>query len=268
MPIRNAMGPALAGFVFFCAFPAHAEDLKPICSDRPGRGAVACTVDPGHWQAELSLWDATFQHRAGVTIDVIQAANPTIKYGLSDSADIEASMALYQSVRVHDGSGSRTASGVGDLFLRAKWNPNGGENGDFVWLFDPFIKLPTAGRDLGNGEVEGGLMVPMTWTFGGNWALVSTPEVDLLLNGSGAGYHGELLDVIGLCRDIGSGLNLAVEVWTSQNLDPQGTQSQYGIGPRLAWLSDPNDQFDAGLAVGLNRPTPDLELYVGFSRRF
>jgi len=266
--IKKIAGPAFAGFVGLCALPALAEDLKPICSDRPGRGTGACTVEEDHWQVELGLWDSTFQRRSGVTTDLMQAAYPAIKYGISDNADIEASMALYQSVRVHDASGSQTGSGVGDLFLHAKWNLTGGEESKFVSILDPFVKLPTAGRDLGNGAAEAGLLIPMSWDFGGGWSLESTPEADYLLNESGSGYHGAVIDVIGLGRDIEGGFNLGVEIWTSQNFDPAGTQSQYSFGPTIAWQPDIDDQLDGGFAAGLNRATPDLELYVGFSRRF
>ena len=271
MPVvtRKFLALALAGFVVLCALPAGAEDLKPLCSDRPGKGTGACTVEDGHWQVELGLWDGTFQHRAGVTTDVTSAANPAVKYGISDSVDIEASMAFYQSVRIHDASGAETDSGVGDLILRAKWNPNGGgEEEAFTWILDPFVKLPTASRGLGNGQVEAGLLVPMAYELGDSWALDSTPEADFLLNGTGSGYHAAIVDVIGIGRDIPGGFNLGVEIWTSQNFDPAGTVSQYSFGPELAWQPNPNNQFDGGFAVGLNRQTPDLELYVGFSRRF
>jgi hypothetical protein len=265
---RKFLPTLFAGLVVLWAFPAYAEEMKPLCSDRPGRGTGACTVENGHWQVELGLWDATFQRRAGVTTGVTSAANPVVKYGASDTVDIEASMALYQSVRVHDALGSQTDSGVGDLLLHAKWNPAGGGGETFTWILDPFVKLPTASRGLGNGAVEAGLLVPLAYEFGGGWALDSTPEADLLLNEAGSGYHAAIVNVIGLGRDIAGGFNLGMEVWTSQNFDPAGTVSQYSFGPDLAWQPNPNSQFDGGFAVGLNRQTPDLELYVGFSRRF
>lgn len=266
--ITTMVGAAFAALAGLLALPAQAEEMKPICSDRPGRGTGACTVEDGHWQVELGLWDTSFQHRGGLTTDVTQAADPVIKYGLGDQVDLEASIALYQSVRLHDALGTRTASGVGDLFLHAKWNPEGGEDHKFTWILDPYLKLPTAGRDLGNGEVEAGLLIPMSLELGGGWSLESTPEADYLLNDSGSGYHGALIDVLGVGRDITGGFNIAMEIWTFQNFDPIGTLSQYSLGPTLAWLADNNDQLDGGFAVGLNKATPDLELYVGFSRRF
>ena len=270
MPAANRIASvlAIAAFVILSASSAGAEDLKPICADRPGKGTTACTLEKGHWQTEIGLWDMNFEHRGGVTTNVTAIGNSTIKFGVSGDADLEASMAAYQSVSVHGTAGRRTVGGVGDLFLRAKWNPDGDADGKFAWLLSPYVKLPTANRELGNGEVEAGLLVPMSLDLGGGWTVQSTPESDAFLNASGVGYHANLVDVLGLCYDLGSGFNLGTEIWTDQNFDPIMTKSQYSLDAALAWEPDLNDQLDGGLAVGLNRMTPDLELYVGFSRRF
>jgi Putative MetA-pathway of phenol degradation len=262
------LASALAGLVLSCNLPADAAELKPICADRPGLGTATCIVEQGHWQVEVGLWDASLQHRDGVTADLTVAADPTIKYGISDNADLEASMALYQSMRVHDVSGTRTDSGVSDLLLHAKWNLTPSGEGNFHWILDPFIKLPTAGHELGNERIEAGLLVPMSYEFGNDWSLDSTPEADMLADGNGDGYHTALVDVVGISRDLPGGFSLGAELWTSQDLDPDGTISQYSLGPALAWLLDSNTQMDGGFAVGLNHETPDLELYAGISRRF
>ena len=38
---------------------AVAQDEKPICPDRPGRGTSACTVEAGRAQLVLGLFDDT-----------------------------------------------------------------------------------------------------------------------------------------------------------------------------------------------------------------
>jgi hypothetical protein len=63
-------------------------------------------------------------------------------------------------------------------------------------------------------------------------------------------------------------VTLGAEVWTSQNLDPAGTVSQYSADVDAAWLVNNDTQLDCGLNLGLNRATPDLEVYFGVSRRF
>jgi len=134
-------------------------------------------------------------------------------------------------------------------------------------VLDPFLKLPTATGGLGNGAVEGGFVLPMSYDLGNNWSLAMTPELDLLLNASGSGTHANLVDVVGLGHGFGP-LTLGAELWTSQNLDPLGTVRQYSFDLDAAWLADNDMQLDGGLNIGLNRATPDLEIYFGISRRF
>jgi hypothetical protein len=43
---------------------------------------------------------------------------------------------------------------------------------------------------------------------------------------------------------------------------------QYSFDLDAAWLADNDMQLDGGLNIGLNRATPDLEIYLGVSRRF
>jgi len=145
-------------------------DDKPICPDRPGKGTSPCTLDTGHAQLELGLFDESFQRRSGVTTDSGSAGSLLAKWGVSDRVDVEAGMALYQFQRVHDATGTATASGIGDLFLHAKYNPLT-TDGPFALVLDPFLKLPTAGGGLSNGAVEGGLVAPMSYDLGGNWSL-------------------------------------------------------------------------------------------------
>ncbi len=253
-------------FALFClaALPARADDLAPICPDRPGKGTSPCTVEAGLAQVELGLFDETFQRRSGVTTDTGNAGSTLLRYGVTDRLDLEAGMALFQFQRVHDVTGTVTSQGVGDVLMRAKYNLT---DGPVSFVLDPFVKLPTAGGGLGNGHVEGGLVAPLGYDLGDGWSLGVTPEADLLLDGSGSGYHTAIVNVLGLGKAIGA-LSLGAEIWNSQNLDPAGTVSQVTADLTAAWLLNNDTQLDAGANFGLNRATPDLELYFGISRRF
>src|ERR1051326_2671795 len=200
--------------------PALAQDEKPICPDRPGRGAAPCIVDAGHAQLELGLFDDSFQHRSGVTTDTDNVGSLLAKWGVNERMDVEAGMAFYQTLRVHDASGTTKLNGIGDLFLHAKVNPLSGapenESSPFALALDPFLKLPTATGGLGNGAVEGGFVLPMGYDLGNNWSLAMTPEADIQLNGSGSGHHANLVNVVGLDKSFGP-LTLGAELWTGQN---------------------------------------------------
>ena len=73
--------------------------------------------------------------------------------------------------------------------------------------------------------------------------------------------------MVGIGRSFGK-LTLGAEVWSAQNLDPAGTVSQYSFDLDAAYLIGNNTQIDSGINLGLNRATPDTELYFGLSQRF
>lgn len=58
------------------------------------------------------------------------------------------------------------------------------------------------------------------------------------------------------------------ELWTAQNFDPAGTVQQYSADVAVAHLLIPVWQLDAGGNFGLNRNTPDAQVYLGLSTRF
>lgn len=255
-------------FLCLMAPPAMADDLLPICADRPGRGSSACTVEAGHFQVEAGLYDETFQRRAGVTTNFTVAASPLLKYGVSESLDLEAGISLFQMSRVHDANGTVTGSGIGDLYLHAKWNPLAGQDGPLTFVLDPYLKLPTASGGSGNGRVEGGLVAPVSYDLGSGWSATFTGEGDALANASGQGVHFNASGDAAISRAFANGLTLGADFYAGQNFDPSGTVPQYSFDLSAAYLTDNDTQLDCGVNLGLNRATPDMELYVGVSRRF
>ena len=245
-----------------------AADLRDFCADRPGKNTSPCSLDARSYQLELNGYDQTFLRRGGIATDTLLIFNPTLKYGLNDTLDVEASFAPIQNLRIKTAAGIATTDGHGDLYMRGKWMFTGDGQAGFTAVAEPFVKLATATRGLGNGALEGGAMFPFGYDWGNGWQLSTTPEADGLLNASGHGHHAQLVDAIELNHDLPGGFTLGAEVWTSQNIDPAGMVSQYSADFDLAWLTDKNTQLDGGVNFGLNRATPDVEIYVGISRRF
>ena len=245
--------------------------LRALCPDRPSKGTSACTVDQGHLQLETDLFNATYDRSGGVSTAVYLFTNPTLKFGVTDTFDIEANIAPYIRVTTHDHqTGARTtASGIGDLYLRAKLNIAGNSGGSFGLAVEPYVKAPTAPLGVGDGAWEGGAVVPISYNLPHGWSLGVTPEVDVLLDASGSGRHVAVQLPIGLGHAIGP-LSGTVELWTSQAFDPSGTTRQYSLDFAVAWQppKDANLQLDGGINLGLNSATPDVQIYVGAARRF
>jgi hypothetical protein len=262
--------------LFFCAalavvpVSAHAQELRDLCPDRPGKGTSACTVDAGHFQLEVDAFDGAFQRVGGVTTDTYYVAAPNLKFGVTDSFDVEAGLAPLVSVRTHDAAGTENASGIGDLYLRGKFQLTAYDGGDFAASLEPFLKAPTAPAAIGNRAWEGGVVAPLALGLGDGWSLSMTPEVDMLADGSGGGHHAAIVNVLGVGRVVAPGLTLGAEVWESTDLDPAGTVQAASFDLDAAWLPTglPDVQLDCGINLGLNRNAPGTQVYAGVSRRF
>lgn len=251
--------------------PASTPTLRPLCPDRPGKGTAPCTVDRGRWQLEVDAADYTRQSAGGSTTTSWVLASPELKYGLTDDLDLEASFAPFShvSTRTAPGGPRQTLTGVGDLFLRAKLSLTGNSQDALGLAIEPYVKAPTASNGIGNGAWEGGVLAPVSLNLPHGWSLAATPEADLALDASGPGRHVALQLPVGLGHAIGP-VAASVELWTQQDFDPAGTTRQYSVDLAAAWqpAGQPDLQLDAGVNLGLNAATPDVQIYAGVSRRF
>ena len=133
----------------------------------------------------------------------------------------------------------------------------------------PFVKAPTAKHSLGNGKWEGGLLVPIGYAIPKSpLAIGLTPELDWVADGDGRGHHAAMAQVASLGWQASERLNLSAELWGQWDWDPSGTTRQASADGAVAYLVGSDVQLDAGANFGLNRVTPDVEIYGGVSKRF
>jgi hypothetical protein len=134
---------------------------------------------------------------------------------------------------------------------------------------DPFVKIPTANHQLGNRKVEGGLLAPIQVSLGKLPLTLSLdPELDWLADADRHGRHAATQQVVNLGMAIGEKLSVSTELWGMWDWDPAGTGKQASWDVAAAYLVSKDLQVDAGVNVGLNRQTPDVELYTGVAVRF
>ncbi len=95
------------------------------------------------------------------------------------------------------------------------------------------------------------------------------PQINLLADAlAPADRHFEFQGVANLAYPVADRTTAAVELWTSQNWDPAGTVQQYSADAAVSYLLNDALQLDAGGNFGLNRATPDVQVYIGVSARF
>lgn len=247
---------------------AAAADEQPICPDRPSKSTGPCTVPQGKWQIETGLIDWSQDKSDGVTTDMIVWGNTAIKYGIAPNADLELWVTPLETTSVHGGGVHDHQSSFGDTLLRVKYEITKDDAPVQVAL-DPFVKIPTANHRLGNGKVEGGLLVPIQITLGKSPFSVSLdPELDWLADQDRTGHHAAMIQLVNLGWQASKKLTLTTEFWSEWDWDPSGTGKQVSWDGSVAYLLNKDLQLDAGANFGLNRQTPDVELYTGVSVRF
>ncbi len=248
------------------AAAAATPDLV-ICADRPAKANATCTVPVGHWQLETAGVDWTRTKDAGSRTDVASLGASILKLGLSGTSDLEVGWTPYIRVRSRDATGHVTASGVGDVVVRYKQRLT--RTGAPVQAgLIPFVKLPTADHDIGNGKVEGGLAAPITFLLSPVISLTLGPELDLLSDSDRYGHHPGVTNLVNLGISAAPGLTLTAELWNNVNFDPAGTVRQWSADAAAAYAASKRVQLDGGANFGLNRATPDVELYAGVSILF
>lgn len=239
----------------------------PICTDRPTKANVACTVPAGDVQIEADAINWTRLSAGGVDTDTILYTNPTIKYGLGPTTDFELNIAPYETVHTHGQGASATLGGIGDLYVRVKQRLTAADAKTQIALI-PYVKAPTARFGIGNRRVEGGVILPVIFTLPSGFSLNFGPEIDVLENGDRSGHHANLTSLVNLSHAVGKKGTIYAEFWNAQNLDPAGTIRQYSADVAYAYLISPLLQIDLGGNFGLNRFTPATQVYAGISTRF
>ena len=247
--------------------PAAPPAAPALCTDRPTKATSACTVPEGAVQFETDVGNWTRNSDGGVRTGTVLYVNPTLKYGLTGSTDVQVNIAPYETIHTSAVGGSSTIHGVGDLYLRVKQRLTSADaKAQFALV--PYIKIPTAKLGIGNRKVEGGLVGTGVFTLPAGFSMTITPEVDDLENTNLDGHHAQLVGAFNVGKTLSSKLTASAELWTSQNYDPAGHSHQYSADFALAYLASPTLQLDAGTNLGLNAATPDVQLYAGVSTRF
>jgi hypothetical protein len=259
----------IIGAAFLAASTAAAAaDEQPICPDRPSKSTGPCTVPQGKWQIETELIDWTRDSSDGVHTDTTTWGNTAVKYGISSNADLELWVTPLETLSVHGGGLGEHHSSFGDTLVRVKYALT--KDGAPVQVaLDPFVKIPTANHQLGNGKVDGGLLVPVTIPLGKSpFTLSLDPELDLLADQNGRGRHLATQQVVNIGWQANQKLSVSTEIWAMRDWDPAGTGKQLSWDGAIAYLVSKDLQLDGGANFGLNKQTPKAELYTGISVRF
>ena len=247
---------------------AHAADREPICADRPGKAWATCTVLPGHVEVDVGIAGWSLQKGAGERDAELAVGETEVRFGLTDRSEIAFDIAPYVRASSRGAGRHDSESGVSDLTIFSK-NRLTADDAAVELAIVPLVKIPMAKRSLGNGKWEAALLAPVNYAVPNSpLSIALTPELDWVADADGRGHHLAMAQVAGIGWQASDKVNLSAELWGAWDWDPPGTTRQVSADGAVAYLLSNDVQLDAGANFGLNRNTPEVELYAGFAARF
>jgi len=247
--------------------PTPDAELRSFSTDRPPKANSPYTVDAGHFQYESDIAVFGYDNSAGVRTEDWTVIDPTLKLGLTNSIDVELQITPYESLVAKSGAATTSISGYGDTIARLKINVLGDDRGAVAVALLPYVKLPTAQSGLGNGRVEGGLILPVSFSAPRDFTVIVMPEGDYLKNTAQSGYHLAFDFLINVSHPLDKRWTFYTEVFTTQSFEARD-KPIYTMDEALTYALTPNWQLDFGGNFSLNGAAPRTQLYVGLSQRF
>ncbi|SFR97332.1 transporter [Sphingomonas jatrophae] len=230
--------------------------LRDYCPERPGLDTPACIVDRGHVSVETGLVDWT---RDGGT-NSWTLGDTLVRVGVTDGSEVQLG---WTPLGIEEGQAR-----VGDVFVGLKTSLVHADGEGFAVALNPFATLPVGRQPAGAGDWGGGVRVAASFALSEGIKLDLTPEIDAAVDEDGDGRHLAYGSAGGIEFALSDAVTLAVEAAVLRDRDPGGHVTQtFGSGA-LAWGVSDDLQLDAGAVAGLNHNSPDIELYMGISRRF
>jgi hypothetical protein len=249
---------------------AHAAEPieRAFCPARPGKVTPTCTVDAGRVQLEVDAADYTADRSGEVKTGSLVLGSSQLRIGLDPNTELQLAWTPYQRATSHGGGPSSADSGVGDAVAGVKFNLTGNKD-DFGGALQPFVKLPVAPRPLGNGMVEGGVVMPISKALAGGWSLGLSPELDVLADGGGSSHHAAGAFVVGLGHALSPTVGFGAELWAAQDFVAHAS-TRATADVLLTWAPawGHDLQFDVGANLGLTAAAPDAQVYMGIAKRF
>jgi len=252
------------------ALPAAASELRDFCADRPGLDTPACTVDRGHLQLEVGVGDWTHDRTAAEESDDVRFGDAQLRYGVSDAIEARLGWTAYGFERSRDrftGEIDRS-DGAGDVSFGLKANLLHPDGRDLSVAVLPYALAPTGKRPIGTGDWGGGVLVPISLPLFARFELALTPELDAAVDQDGRGRHLAAGGAAGVDLDLFERVSVGAEVSAIRDRDPGGHSTQALLGLSAAWRPCGDWQLDLGSNLGLDRESPDVEVYAGIAKRF
>jgi hypothetical protein len=235
-------------------------------TDRPSKTDSPFTIDAGVFQIESDVANWTLDEENRVRTRTWIISNTNFKLGLTNWMDLQIFPQFYVNRRTSGARFGRALEqdGFGDTTVRLKINFLGNDGGKLVIGFLSSLKIPTNTGHMGNHVWEPGFGLPLNYSLPSGFTLFAQTRIDVLDKARSSSMRVQWQNPIGLSRTIVGNLSGYIEFYDAVTSGPWiGT-----LDTGLIYQITANFSVDINSFVGLTRSADDLNLFVGFARRF
>ena len=201
-------------------------------------------------------------------VQTLLIGQSNFKLGLTNNIDLQVILQGYANRRISgaDFGPTQQIDAFGDTIVRVKVNLVGNDHGKFAMALIPFVKVPTNTNDFGNTVWEPGLVVPAALALPAGFSLFGQTRVDILRDAPGS-RRVVSSNSLGVSRVLIGNLSGYAELFTAVSTGrdrPWIATADFG----LIYQVTPNLSIDVNSFFGLTRSADDLNVAIGFARRF
>lgn len=245
--------------------PVPKANMREMETDRPDVTESPYTVDAGHIQFETDVVRFIKEKDEIVHTNTLLINQMNLKIGLANNTAIQIGFQSYGKMHEKelDSDTEEITSGHGDLTFRLKQNLIGNDKGDFALAVLPYIKLPISKYDR-ESCFEGGVIVPMSYKFAGEWKLGFQVEVDRLKDEDQPAMHTEFLQTLTISHPLTKHVDWIAETYYTYDFKAHHFSNFLNAAIQVEIFND--FKLDAGLNYGL-QDSADKHFFFGASYR-
>lgn len=249
---------------------AWAQDDPRFCPNRPSLESSACTTESGRVHVEFSVADWTLDDTADERNDTILGGDFLARFGVGPSTELQVAWTPIAYARLRDkatGAVSRVAR-PGDARLAVRQNLAKPDGSGLSYGIEPFVTMPLGHEPVGAGTWGAGVVLPVTYDVNDVVNVGFTGELDAAPDEDGRGRHFQYSGVAATSLSLSDAVSLTLEGELLRDDDPAGHDTQALGGVGITWKYSKTRAFYAEAIGGLNRASPDVQIYAGVAALF
>lgn len=246
--------------------PTPKAEMRELVTDRPDKTEAPYTLDAGHFMFETDLATYSRNDDNGILTEDLTLNFINAKFGITNESDLQILLETFKSINVKTAVDESKVSGIGDLTVRFKQNIFGNDAGTSALAVMPFLKIPTAKTSIGNGKVEGGVIIPFGFELNETYSMGTMAQWNLNSDGAN-GYISEVVTSATIGRDLIGNLGGYIEFWNAVSF---ASGSEWVATTDFGFTYGVNEdvQLDAGINIGVTDSADDLNPFAGLTMRF